>query len=135
MSGSFWFAVGAIAAGLGVVIGAFGAHGLPEFLASRGISDTARLIENFETGVRYHMYHAMGLALLGLAAAYQPHGAFKFAGFLFVFGILVFSGLLYAIALGGPKWLGAIVPIGGIAMIVAWFLLAWGGYAALAKRP
>ncbi len=134
MAANHWFALGATAAGVGVILGAFGAHGLPGFLESRGITEQARLIDNFEVGVRYHMYHAMGLVLIGIAAASKPHAAYQVAGWLFVVGVLIFSGLLYAIALGGPKWLGAIVPIGGVALIAGWFALAWGGCVVLGKR-
>ncbi len=108
--------IGALMAGVGVGLGAFGAHGLrgrisPEMLAV------------FETGIRYHMYHA--LALLATAAL-MPRidgRAVIIAGWSFITGILIFSGSLYALALTGVTTLGAITPIGGVAFLVGWIAL------------
>lgn len=110
-----------IAAGLGglaVILGAFGAHGLAKRL-------TPDLLAVFETGVRYHMYHA--LALLAVAAAggnlwssrWTPIACWAWAA-----GILVFSGSLYLLAVTGQRWLGAITPIGGAAFILGWLFIA-----------
>src|SRR5260370_17050899 len=109
--------IGALAGVAGVGLGAFGAHGLrgrlsPEMLAV------------FETGVRYHMYHA--LALLATAAI-MPRidgRAVLIAGWSFTTGIVLFSGSLYALALSGVTTLGAITPLAGVALIVAWISLA-----------
>ncbi len=114
---SNWFGIGAIAAAVGVALGAFGAHGLktrvePDMLAV------------FETGVRYHMIHALGLLAVGWAAARWPGSLTTAAGWLFLAGIVVFSGSLYTMTLTGAKWLGAITPLGGLSFILGWILLA-----------
>ena len=113
-----FLALGALAAFAGVALGAFAAHGLKARL------DPA-MLATFETGVRYHMYHA--LALLGVAwACTRWPGAFTLAsGWLFVAGILVFSGSLYVLALTGARWLGAVTPLGGLAFLAGWLCLAW----------
>jgi len=118
-----WFAVGAIAAGLGVILGAFGAHGLKSRVS-------ADLLVIFETGVRYHMYHALALLAVGLAAARWNSGWFNVAGWLFVAGIAIFSGSLYAMTFTGALWLGAITPLGGLAFILGWAALALGALRA-----
>lgn len=112
-----WMAWGAINAALSVAAGAFGAHGLKARL-------TPDLLAVFETGARYHMYHALALLAVGLVAHLRPHGLVTASGWAFTVGILVFSGSLYVLALSGVRWLGAITPIGGVAFIVGWALLA-----------
>ncbi|MEE8410901.1 MAG: DUF423 domain-containing protein [Acidobacteriota bacterium] len=114
---STWFGMGAVAAAIGVGLGAFGAHGLkarvsPEMLAV------------FETGVRYHLIHALGLLAVGWAAGRWPGPSTQAAGFLMIIGILLFSGSLYIMTLTGIRWLGAITPLGGLAFIAAWVSLA-----------
>lgn len=113
-----FFALGAVFAGLAVVLGAFGAHALRGALSPDDLA-------TFEIGVRYQMYHA--LALLGVAWASTQWDAatVAVAGWAFVVGILVFSGSLYALVLTGQRWLGAVTPIGGVAFLVGWALLAW----------
>ena len=108
-------AAGAINAGLAVAAGAFAAHGLRNRLETRAL-------EIFETGARYHMYHALAMILAALVAASMP-GA-RTAGWLFQAGIAIFSGSLYALALTDIKVLGAITPIGGLAFLVGWVWLA-----------
>ena len=103
-------ALGAINAALAVAAGAFAAHGLRERLAPRAL-------EVFETGARYHMYHALAMILAGLLLARGP-------GWAFQVGIVIFSGSLYALALTDVKVLGAITPIGGVAFLVGWLWLA-----------
>ncbi len=104
---------------LAVILGAFGAHGLkarvnPEQLAW------------WQTGVDYHFWHALGLFGIGLLLLHQPLLAYaRSAGWLLQVGILIFCGSLYAMTLGAPRWFGAITPIGGLAMIAGWALLAW----------
>jgi uncharacterized membrane protein YgdD (TMEM256/DUF423 family) len=130
MSPHRWIAIGAFVGALGVAIGAFGAHGLPGYLTARGYEgeDLARRIANHETAVRYQMWHALAIVLVGLALAGRASPWWTAAAWAFLLGVLVFSGLLYALVLAGPEWrkLGAIVPIGGISMIVGWVLLAIG---------
>jgi uncharacterized membrane protein YgdD (TMEM256/DUF423 family) len=113
-----FFTLGCAFAALGVGLGAFAAHGLERVL------DAADLA-TFEVGVRYQMYHAF--ALLAVAWAVERFGAgpATWAGWAFVVGIVVFSGSLYVLVLTGPRWLGAITPIGGVAFLVGWVLLAW----------
>jgi uncharacterized membrane protein YgdD (TMEM256/DUF423 family) len=116
-----WIGIGAIAGGLGVVLGAFGAHGL------KARVDTD-LLAVFETGVRYHMYHALALLVVGWAATRWPGASVAAAGWSFVLGIVVFSGSLYLMTLTGARWLGAITPLGGVAFIVGWVALAVGAF-------
>jgi uncharacterized membrane protein YgdD (TMEM256/DUF423 family) len=108
-------AAGAINAALAVAAGAFGAHGLRERLATRAL-------EIFETGARYHMYHALGMLLCAALVASVP-GA-RTAGWFLQGGIVVFSGSLYALALTDVKILGAITPLGGLAFLAGWIWLA-----------
>jgi uncharacterized membrane protein YgdD (TMEM256/DUF423 family) len=118
-----FFGLGAALAGLGVLIGAFGAHGLRATLSSEDLS-------TFEVGVRYQMYHALGLIAVAWALSRWESAAIVAAGWLFVAGIVVFSGSLYALVLTQQRWLGAITPIGGIAFLIGWALLAWGALRA-----
>lgn len=117
MGGSTWFAIGSLAAGLGVGVGAFGAHGL------EGRVDPT-LLPVFETGARYHMYHALALLAVGWAAARFGSGWVDAAGILFAIGIVLFSGSLYLMTLTGVRALGAITPLGGLAFIAGWVCLA-----------
>lgn len=115
---------GAAAALVGVAAGAFGAHGLEGRVEPR-------LVEVFETGARYQMYHALGLLALGLAAARWPDPLWGVAGALFGAGILVFSGSLYALALTGVGWLGAITPLGGLALLAGWAVAATAAWRSV----
>ncbi len=112
-----WFAVGAIAGAIGVTLGAFGAHALK----SRVTED---LLAVFEVGVRYQMYHAFALLAVAWAAGRWQGGWVNASGWLFVVGILVFSGSLYLMTLSGARWLGAITPVGGLCFILGWIALA-----------
>ena len=114
-----WFATGAVLCGLGVVLGAFGAHGLRDRLA-------ADMLAVFETGVRYHLIHALGLLAVAWAASRWPNVWVGAAGWLFLVGVIVFSGSLYLLAVTGARWLGAITPIGGLCLTVGWVVLAVG---------
>jgi len=129
MTSSRMIAVGAVSAALAVAIGAFGAHGLKERVAPD-------LLEIYETGVRYHFYHAIGIVLAGLLA--ERRAGLRSPGvaaWSFVAGTLFFSASLYVLAVTGAKWLGAITPIGGVAYIVGWIALARAaGIATLAPR-
>jgi uncharacterized membrane protein YgdD (TMEM256/DUF423 family) len=109
--------VGALLAGLAVAAGAFGAHGL------RGRLDTSALA-TFETAARYQLYHALSIILAGERAARSPSRAAEIAGNLFIAGILIFSGSLYARALGGPEWWALMTPFGGLAFMSGWVALA-----------
>jgi uncharacterized membrane protein YgdD (TMEM256/DUF423 family) len=113
----FWAAAGAINAFLAVACGAFGAHALKRRL------DGDRLAV-FETGARYHMYHALGLIAVAWLATARG-GAAHTAGALFLAGILFFSISLYALALSGVRKLGAITPLGGLCFLLGWIDFAW----------
>jgi uncharacterized membrane protein YgdD (TMEM256/DUF423 family) len=109
---------GFILAALGVALGAFGAHGLTARV-------TPERVQTFETGVRYHMYHALGLMVVAWLASTWPAWQVTVGGWLLIVGILIFSGSLYILVLTDTPWLGAITPIGGVAFILGWALLAW----------
>ena len=104
---------GAVAGLVAVAFGAFGAHGLRGRL-------TPEMLAVFETGVRYQMYHALALLLVAALAPHVPGKAIAAAGWLFVAGIVVFSGSLYLLAVTGVTILGAITPIGGVAFLAGW---------------
>nr|WP_291981592.1 DUF423 domain-containing protein [Luteitalea sp.] len=109
--------LGSLAMALGVALGAFGAHGLKSTLAPD-------LLAIYETGVRYHLVHGLGVFVAAWLAGEDQTRAARLAGVLFIIGILVFSGSLYLLALTGVRALGAITPIGGVAWIAAWTILA-----------
>lgn len=132
-----WIVLGAILAGLAVVFGAFGAHGLEGRLAgiygdevkSIGgleVPATFKYLRDFNTAAEYQMYHALGLLALGVAAgqAAAVRTGHKVAAWCFVLGIALFSGSLYVLVLTGMRWLGAITPIGGTLMIIGWVAFA-----------
>jgi uncharacterized membrane protein YgdD (TMEM256/DUF423 family) len=127
---STWLAVGALIGASGVALGAFGAHGLAEALANMGYEtdEVARRLANFETAVRYQMHHAIALAIVGLLHRERPRKTWHFAAAAFLLGILLFSGLLYVLTFTGPNFrrLGAVVPLGGVSLIVGWLALAVG---------
>ena len=113
-----FISLGSVNALIAVALGAFGAHALKARLSPD-------MLAIFETGVQYHFYHALGLLAVGMIAAHLPDSSLvKWSGSLMFFGILIFSGSLYILAITGIKWLGAITPIGGTAFITAWLLLA-----------
>lgn len=115
---------GAVFAGLAVAAGAFGSHGLREILS-------AERLAVFETAVRYQMYHALALLILGGMLSRDPRPTFRRAAWSFVIGIVLFSGSLYLVTLTGVRWFGAITPIGGVAFLVGWILVAVGAW----KKP
>jgi uncharacterized membrane protein YgdD (TMEM256/DUF423 family) len=105
-----------------VAAGAFAAHALRDRLS-------ADLLDVFQTGATYQMYHALALVGVGiLLSRFSVSGSawLAAAGWLFVAGTLLFSGSLYALALSGTRWLGAITPIGGVAFLLGWLALAIG---------
>jgi uncharacterized membrane protein YgdD (TMEM256/DUF423 family) len=113
-----FFFLGSLFGGLAVVFGSFGAHALKARL-------TPELVATFETGVRYQMYHALALLVVASVAERRPtDGLLGAGGWLFVVGILLFSGSLYMLTLSGIRWLGAITPVGGTAFIIGWFCVA-----------
>lgn len=107
---------------LSVALGAFGAHGLRGKLA--GAADAARRIEVWETAARYHMAHALALAVVAYVAARGGAQLAQLAGYLFLAGIVLFSGSLYALGLSGVRGLGAITPFGGLCFLAGWVCVA-----------
>jgi len=111
--------IGALSACLAVAAGAFGAHALRDLVS-------ADRLAVWETAARYQMYHALGLLIVAYLAAQKTAGLARFGGWLFVAGTVLFSGSLYALTLTGITILGAITPLGGLAFIAGWLVLAWG---------
>ncbi len=109
-----WVSIGAISSAIAVVCGAFGAHGLRDHVSAEDLAI-------WQTGVLYHLIHAPALVLYGLVVREGK----QFGGWCFFLGTLIFSGSLYAMTLGAPRWFGAITPIGGVLLIVGWFVFAW----------
>ena len=109
-----WWTIGGVAGALGVALGAFGAHGL------KNIVTDPYLLEVWAKGAHYHQIHA--LALCAVAAHPNPPAR---AGWAFVLGITLFSGSLYLMTLTGQRWLGAVTPVGGVAFISGWLILAF----------
>lgn len=119
-SARLFLALGGTSAFLAVVFGAFGAHALRARL-------TPEMMAVYHTGSQYHFYHALGLLLVAVLLMHVPEmGLFRVAGWLMVLGTVLFSGTLYLLAITGVRWLGAITPLGGLAFLAAWALVALG---------
>ncbi len=133
--------IGGLLAGLSVLLGAFAAHGLDEYLvrkhgdetrvvAGQTIPAAAKYLADFRTAATYQMYHALGLIALGLLAQTRQSRALQLAGWFFLLGILLFCGALYVIALQGPDWQGIrwglVAPFGGMAFLFGWLAFAIG---------
>lgn len=117
---------GALLAFLGVGLGAFGAHALKARLAPD-------LLAVYQTGVQYHLWHALGIVLIGLLVQSLPgQKLLPIAGWLMVAGIILFSGSLYALSISGVRALGAVTPIGGVAFLASWAMVAWSVWQARA---
>jgi len=114
----FFFAAGSLMAFLAVGLGAFGAHALKDRLSPD-------MLNIFEVGVRYHMYHAFGLLAVAWAISRWPESNLTAAGWAFLAGIVIFSGSLYILSIFGIRWLGAITPLGGLAFLIGWAILVW----------
>jgi uncharacterized membrane protein YgdD (TMEM256/DUF423 family) len=125
-----WLLVGAVLGALAVACGAFGAHGLksafqsPAIQRELGEQEIAAKLANWETASRYAMYHALALLAVGFLSVRNPTRTVHLAGFAFTAGTIIFSGCLDVLVLTGQRWLGAVVPIGGVLLIVGWILLA-----------
>jgi uncharacterized membrane protein YgdD (TMEM256/DUF423 family) len=113
--------IGALIAFIGVAAGAFGAHGLKNYLS-------AEMLAIFETAVRYQMYHAFALFAVAWASTRFSSPFVTSSGWLFIAGIVIFSGSLYALSLTEIRWLGAITPIGGLAFLAGWLCLAYASW-------
>jgi uncharacterized membrane protein YgdD (TMEM256/DUF423 family) len=125
---SIFIVLGALLAALAVAFGAFGAHGLKTLVEQNRFS--AKDLDTFQTAVQYQMIHALGLILVGLLSTARPSGLLTASGWTMFFGIVVFSGFLYAYVGTGVKLFAMLVPIGGVAFILAWLGVA---VAALGK--
>lgn len=110
---SRWIAVGAFSGAIAVLFGAFGAHGLKAHVSEQDL-------EVWKTGVLYHTFHSIALVLFGLFQ--ERRRTSSLPGVLFLVGIVVFGASLYGIGIGGPGWLGAITPLGGLALVAGWIL-------------
>ena len=113
-----FFALGSGFALIAVITGAFAAHALKTRLSPD-------MFTTFEVAVRYQVYHALGLIAVAWAASQWSSQLIAASGWLFVAGIVIFSGSLYILSLTGVRWLGAITPIGGVAFIIGWGCLLW----------
>ncbi len=110
---------------LAVAIGAFGAHGLKASLSTE-------MMTVYQTAVQYHFYHCLALLVVGLLMhSGIQHLSLRISAVLFFFGVLVFSGSLYALAITEIKILGAITPIGGLMFLIAWACLAYSAWKAM----
>lgn len=110
---------GALLMSLGVLLGAFGAHVLQSQLEPRRFA-------SFQTGVEYQVIHALGLLVIGLVARVTGETArLRWSARLMLAGIALFSGAIYLMTAGAPRWLGMVAPIGGVSFMAAWALLAW----------
>ena len=108
--------IAALSGLLAVVLGAFGAHALKKMISPE-------MLEVYKTGVQYQFYHTFALLAVGVLMYFNTSKALKWSGYLFVLGILLFSGSLYVMTIAGIKALGIITPFGGMVWIAAWFLL------------
>lgn len=109
--------IAAISGALAVMLGAFGAHGLKKVV-------TPEMLEVFKTGVQYQFYHTFALLVVGILMQFGKSKALKWSGYLFITGIILFSGSLYLLTITGLKPLGIITPFGGVAFIAGWIMLA-----------
>ena len=117
----FFLALGSLMAFLAVALGAFAAHALKERLPPD-------MLNIFEVGVRYHMYHSLALLAVAWTSVQWPQSNASTAGWFFLAGIVIFSGSLYILSVTGMRWLGAITPIGGVAFLIGWLILAWAAW-------
>ncbi|MCC7071996.1 MAG: DUF423 domain-containing protein [Deltaproteobacteria bacterium] len=120
--------LGGLTGALGVAMGAFGAHGLKSWL--QAADDGAQRLAWWHTGAQYQLVHALLLVAVGMWARSHPGRLVHAAGACALLGVALFSGTLYAMALGGPRVLGAVTPLGGVSLLAAWTLLvvaAWRG--------
>jgi len=108
--------LGAINTALAVLLGAFGAHGLKAIIS-------VEMLGVYQTGVHYHLFHALGLLVVGIMALHIVDSVYlRWAGWFMLAGVMLFSGSLYMLSVGGIRWLGMVTPFGGLAFITAWML-------------
>lgn len=116
-----WLAISAFNLAIAVMFGAFGAHALKARLSVEQLGW-------WHTATEYFFYHSLGLLVIGALMRTLPTLELRLPASLLQIGIIIFCGSLYAMALGAPRWFGAITPIGGLAFILGWLLLAWSAY-------
>jgi uncharacterized membrane protein YgdD (TMEM256/DUF423 family) len=121
---STWLTASGMSGFLAVALGAFGAHGLQSRLADA--ADGAKRLAWWQTAAQYHLMHALALGVVAFVVARAP--AARIAGVSFMLGSLLFCGSLYAMALGAPRWLGAVTPLGGLAFLAGWATLVYVGF-------
>lgn len=137
-----WIMIGAVFGGLGVAAGAFGAHGLddyfadkyagaePKTVAGHRVPASWKYLQDYNTGARYQMYHALALLGVGLLSLRRRKRSLELAGWLFALGIVLFCGALYVLTIAGPEWSnfrwGLVAPFGGAALILGWLAFAIG---------
>ena len=120
---------GAVLAFLGVALGAFGAHALKAQLS-------ADMLAVYQTGVQYHLAHALGIVLVGILVQIVPASKWLvIAGWTMTAGVILFSGSLYLLSVTGMRMLGAVTPLGGIALLAAWLMMAIGVAKANVAPP
>ncbi len=115
-----WVGVGAVVVALGITLGALGAHELKETL-------TANALAQWHTAQTYQMWGGLGLVFCGILSSKLD---LRWAPAIMLAGVIVFAGTVYGLALGGPRWLGAITPIGGVLLIISWAFVAWHAFRA-----
>ncbi|MFP6770276.1 MAG: DUF423 domain-containing protein [Planctomycetaceae bacterium] len=144
-----WITTGAVLLGLGIIAGAYGAHGLDEQLMEvhgnkppverlgSSITAASKALDDFRTGVRYHVWHALGLIAVGLVGSLPGtrRWPLHLAGFAFGLGIVGFSGVLYVLTVTGNSAVAPLAPVGGTLIIVGWFLLAAGACPCGSSKP
>ena len=113
--------IGSLFAALSVLLGAFGAHALKNRLSMEDLAI-------FETAVRYQMYHALGILLMGVASFYLTEKLVSIPAYFMILGVIIFSGSLLLLVFTNLRWFGAITPIGGLCLIIGWLLLAYNIY-------
>ena len=125
----FYLRAAAILGALAVLLGAFGAHGLKSAL-------DAHMIAVYETAVRYHFYHALAILAVAVAAdCFSSNAWWRWACRAWVAGVILFSGSLYLLMISGVKWLGAVTPVGGSALIAGWICLAVAASGHTGRGP
>lgn len=121
MQARYFIALAALSMFLAVAAGAFGAHALKTILS-------ADLLAIWYTAVLYQLVHGLGLLAVGILSLLRPQPALRWSGWAMLFGMLLFSGSLYLLALSGMRALGAVTPVGGVAFLFAWGCLGWAGW-------
>lgn len=119
MKSTVMIALGSALGGLAVILGAFGAHALESTLTANGRTAT------YETGSRYHLIHALALVVLGMLAHQFPQKNLAPAAWLWIVGMVLFSGSLYTLSITNQTILGAVAPLGGLGFILGWAWIAW----------